>query len=60
MHTSDNVSVVMVCFGPDAPPRRFVPRCPRPSAQNLCQYTLVLLHHTACQERLKPAPHMDA
>ena len=24
MHTSDNVSVVMVCFGPDAPPRRFV------------------------------------
>ena len=24
MHTSDNVSVVMVCFGPDAPPRRCV------------------------------------
>ena len=28
MHTSDNVSVVMVCFGPDAPPRRSVCRCP--------------------------------
>ena len=51
MHTSDNVSVVMVCFGPDAPPRRCACCSFVSSMSTHCQPTLLM------KETLAPAVH---